>query len=63
MLELLDAARAGELIDIGGDPKQHSPDAAEVDDDVAALGVVYFGAQVDHWRVVAELTGSVEGTV
>ena len=36
-LELLDAARAGELIDMGGDPQQHLSDAADVDDDVAAL--------------------------
>ncbi len=39
MLELLDAAGAGELIDIGGDPQQHSRDAADVDDDVAAPGI------------------------
>ncbi len=38
VLELLDAAGAGELLDIGGDPQQHSPCAAEVDDDVAAVG-------------------------
>ena len=55
VLELVDAARVGELIDIGGDPKQHSPDAAQVDDDVAALGMVCFRAQVDHRRVLAEL--------
>ncbi len=31
---------------IGGDPQQHFSDATDVDDDVAALGVVCFGAQV-----------------
>ena len=55
VLELLDAAGAGELLDIGGDPQQHSPGAAEVDDDVAAVGVVCFRAQVDHRRVLAEV--------
>ena len=54
-LELIDAASAGELIDIGGDPQQHSPDATDVNDDVATLGVICFGAQVDHRRVLADL--------
>jgi hypothetical protein len=54
-LELIDAASAGELIDIGRDPQQHSPDATDVNDDVAALGMICFGAQVDHRRVLADL--------
>ena len=53
VLELVDAAGAGELIDVGGDPQQHSSDASEADDDVAALGVV--GAQVRDRRVLAEV--------
>jgi hypothetical protein len=55
VLEVLDAADAGELIDIGGDSQQHPPDAANVNDDDAAVGVIWFGAQVDHRRVLAEL--------
>jgi hypothetical protein len=55
VLEVLDAAGAGDLIDIGGDPQQHPPDATDVDDDVAALGVIRFRAEVDHRRVLAEL--------
>ena len=55
VLEILDSAGAGELIDIGGDPQQHFCDVTDVDDDVAALGVVCFGAQVDDRRVLAEL--------
>ncbi len=48
VLELLDAAVAGELIDIGGDPQEHSPDATDVNNDVAALGVIRFGAHSDR---------------
>ena len=44
VLEVLDAADAGELIDIGGDPQQYSLDATDVNDDVASLGVICFGA-------------------
>jgi hypothetical protein len=55
VLEVLDAAGAGELIDIDGDSQQHPPDATDVDDDVAAVGVICFGPEVDHRRVLAEL--------
>ena len=55
MLEVLNGAGAGELIDVGGDAQQHPPDAIEVDDDVAVVGTICFGAQVDHRRVLAAL--------
>jgi hypothetical protein len=55
VLEVLDGAGAGELVDVGGDPQQHPPDAIEVDHDVAAVGMIGVRAQVDHRRVLAEL--------
>jgi len=55
VLEVRNDAGAAELTDVGGNPQQHPPDATKVDHDVAALGVICFGAQVDHRRVLAEL--------
>jgi hypothetical protein len=40
LLEVLDGAGAGELVDVCGDPQQHPPDAIEVDHDVAAVGMI-----------------------
>jgi hypothetical protein len=54
MLKVLDGAGAGELVDVGGDPQQHPPDAIEVDHDVAAVGMIGVRAQVDHRRVLAD---------
>jgi hypothetical protein len=55
VLKFVDAAGAGEFVDVGGDPQQQSSDATDVDDDVAALGVVCFRAQVGVRRVLAEV--------
>ena len=50
VLQLLDAAGAGELVDVGSDPQQHCSDATAVDDEVVALGVVCFGVPTTSLR-------------
>lgn len=55
VVKLFDAACAGELVDVGGDPQQHARDTTDIDDHVAAVGMVRVGAQVRDRRVGAEI--------
>ena len=54
VLEVLDGAGASELVDVGGDPQQHPPNAIEIDHNIAAVGMIGVRAQVDHRRVLAD---------
>jgi hypothetical protein len=43
------AAGAGQLIDIGGNPLHDRGHAGQVGHHVRPVGMIAFGAQVDHW--------------